>query len=94
MNPKINTSFAIALAFGIVFAAPVAANTPAEKGFEVAARSDRTDLGFGDSRVELQMILQNAAASNPRARLRSRRWKNPTRASATRAWCCSTPRVT
>ncbi|MDH3631529.1 MAG: outer membrane lipoprotein-sorting protein [Gammaproteobacteria bacterium] len=61
MNPKINTSFAIALAFGIVFAAPVAANTPAEKGFEVAARSDRTDLGFGDSRVELQMILQNAA---------------------------------
>lgn len=61
MNPKINTSFAIALAFGISFTAPVAANTPTEQGFEIAARSDRTDLGFGDSRVELQMILQNAA---------------------------------
>ena len=61
MNPKTNTSFALALAFGIAFAAPVAANTPAEQGFEIAARSDRSDVGFGDSRVELQMILQNAA---------------------------------
>jgi hypothetical protein len=32
-----------------------------EKGFEVAARSDRSDRGFGDSRVQLQMILRNAA---------------------------------
>ena len=31
------------------------------KGFEIAARSDRSDRGFGDSRVELQMILRNAA---------------------------------
>ncbi len=61
MKTKTMTSFAIALAFGIAFAAPVAANTPAEQGFEIAARSDRTDVGFGDSRVELQMILQNAA---------------------------------
>jgi len=30
-------------------------------GFEIAARSDRSDLGFGDSSVELQMILRNAA---------------------------------
>ena len=31
------------------------------RGYEIAARSDRTDLGFGDSEVELQMILRNAA---------------------------------
>ena len=31
------------------------------KGFEVAARSDRSDRGFGDSEVDLQMVLRNAA---------------------------------
>ena len=61
MNIKTNASLTLALAFGIVFAAPLAANTAAEKGFEIAARSDRSDIGFGDSRVELQMILRNAA---------------------------------
>ncbi len=33
------------------------------KGFSVAARADRSDRGFGDSRVELQMILRNAAGT-------------------------------
>lgn len=55
------SSAAVALAFGIVFATGVAATTTTEQGFEIAARSDRSDVGFGDSRVELQMILQNAA---------------------------------
>jgi hypothetical protein len=31
------------------------------RAFEIAARSDRSDRGFGDSEVELQMILRNAA---------------------------------
>jgi outer membrane lipoprotein-sorting protein len=35
------------------------ASSSADKGFEVAARSDRTDRGFGDSVVELKMILRN-----------------------------------
>ena len=70
MKPRTNTSFAIALAFGISFVAPVAANTPEEQGFEIAARSDRTDVGFGDSRVELQMILQNAAGQQSTRSLR------------------------
>jgi hypothetical protein len=35
--------------------------TPEEKGFEIAARSDRSDRGFGDSFVELTMVLRNAA---------------------------------
>jgi len=61
MKHKINTSLTLALVFGITFAGPIAASTPAEQGFDIAARSDRSDLGFGDSRVELQMILRNAA---------------------------------
>jgi len=55
------TTLATTLALGIAFAGPVAANTAENPGFDIAARSDRTDLGFGDSRVELQMILRNAA---------------------------------
>lgn len=31
------------------------------QGYMIAARSDRSDRGFGDSQVELQMILRNAA---------------------------------
>lgn len=40
------------------------------KGFEVAARSDRTDLGFDDSTVELKMILRNAAGQESTRSLR------------------------
>ncbi len=31
------------------------------KGYEIAARSDRSDAGFGDSKVEASMVLRNAA---------------------------------
>lgn len=37
-------------------------NTSAEqKGYEIAARSDRADRGFGDARVDLIMVLRNKA---------------------------------
>lgn len=32
-----------------------------EKGFEISARSDRSDRGFSDSTVDLKMVLRNAA---------------------------------
>ena len=48
---------------GAVFAAE-------DRGFEIAARSDRTDLGFGDSEVELQMVLRNAAGQESTRSLR------------------------
>ena len=35
--------------------------SPEERGFEIAARSDRSDTGYGDSRVKMTMILRNAA---------------------------------
>jgi hypothetical protein len=46
---------------GLLISAPVIALTPEEKGYEIAARSDRSDRGFGDSQVQLEMILHNAA---------------------------------
>lgn len=51
-------------ALGLVFALGVgaaAAEEPDARGFEIAARSDRTDVGFGDSAVDLKMVLRNAA---------------------------------
>jgi len=36
------------------------ANTVEQQGYEIAARSDRSDNGFGDSAVALKMILRNA----------------------------------
>jgi len=31
------------------------------KGYEIAARSDRSDAGFGDSKVSAMMMLRNSA---------------------------------
>ena len=72
MKHRTSTSFtiALALALGITFAGSIAANTLEQKGFEIAARSDRTDLGFGDSEVELQMVLRNAAGQESTRALR------------------------
>lgn len=50
------TAIVVTLASG-----PVFAQTDAEQGYEIAARSDRSDRGFANSHVELKMILRNAA---------------------------------
>ena len=65
------SAFALATAITLISVAPdVSAEsvtaprgeTEAEiKGFEIAARADRTDRGFGDSEVSMQMVLRNAA---------------------------------
>ena len=41
-----------------------------DRGFEIAARSDRTDIGFGNSEVELKMVLRNAAGQESTRSLR------------------------
>lgn len=46
---------------GTLFVPLAGAETPQEKGFDVAARSDRSDRGFGDSEVNLEMVLRNKA---------------------------------
>lgn len=55
-------AFSLALTLSAALWLPsLHAQSPEEKGFEVAARSDRSDRGFQDSQVDLKMILRNAA---------------------------------
>ncbi len=53
-----------------LMSAVYAAQASEDPGFDIAARSDRTDLGFGDSDVELQMVLRNAAGQESTRALR------------------------
>jgi len=53
--------FTFVLGLLMLLAVPALAETPEEKGFNIAARSDRTDRGFKDSLVELKMVLRNKA---------------------------------
>jgi hypothetical protein len=61
MKYKTTTSKILLATLVLAWVISTNAATPEEKGYEIAARSDRSDLGFGDSRVDLQMILRNAA---------------------------------
>lgn len=45
----------------LAFSGPALAETPQEKGFAIAAKSDRTDQGFQSSIAKLTMTLKNAA---------------------------------
>lgn len=45
------------------------AQTTAEKGYEIAARADRTDRGFGDTFVELEMVLRDKSGKEARRSL-------------------------
>ena len=64
----------ILLAGGFVFStlagmARPTTNDAQAKGTEISARSDRSDRGFGDSRVRLEMILRNAAGKESRRQM-------------------------
>ncbi len=72
INPRFKRSSQLAVAsFAIssMVASGLVAQTMEEKGFEVAARSDRSDRGFGDSRADLTMILRNAAGKESKRTL-------------------------
>ena len=50
---------------------PVRGDSEAERvGFEIAARADRSDRGFGDSEVQVEMVLRNAADRESRRTLK------------------------
>jgi predicted RND superfamily exporter protein/outer membrane lipoprotein-sorting protein len=51
----------LVLVVALAVPSAVFALTPEEKGYEVAARSDRSDRGFADSTVDLEMVLRNRA---------------------------------
>lgn len=55
-----------------LYGSPAFAETPEEKGYAVAARSDRSDRGFQDSTVDMTMILQNAAGQTTQRTLETR----------------------
>ena len=60
MRNSLLRNSAAALLFAAAIA-PAIAETPEEKGVAIAARADRSDRGFTDSRVEMKMVLRNAA---------------------------------
>jgi len=63
----------LSLAAGIAITIPTvteAAEDPVAKGEAVARESDRRDLGFGDTKVELRMILENRRGRTSERRLR------------------------
>ena len=67
------SSFVVAvLLMSIAYSGKAAGDVAASdnRGFEIALRSDRTDLGFGDSEVELTMLLRNAAGQESTRSLR------------------------
>ncbi len=66
---KLLNSFLLAGALALAANAEAPSGAMAEKGFEVAARSDRSDRGFRDSKVELKMILRNKAGKETTRRL-------------------------
>lgn len=61
MTLKELTTILVTVVVTLALNIPAWANTTQQQGFDIAARSDRSDIGFGNSRVELQMILRNAA---------------------------------
>ena len=60
-NLRLNAARAAAILMAVPLMTVAVANTPQERGFEIAARSDRSDRGFTDSVVDLKMILRNKA---------------------------------
>lgn len=71
------TTLSIAFAAIISLADPAPAITPEEKGLAIAREADRRDLGFGDSRAALEMILTNRRGDQSRRELRILTLENP-----------------
>lgn len=60
-NNLIAATLAVAVAAFPALADTESADESDSKAFDIAARSDRSDNGFGDSRVDAVMVLRNAA---------------------------------
>jgi len=69
MNLKREVPGLVAAALLIAFVYAAQANDD-NRGYDIAARSDRSDLGFGDSTVGLTMVLRNAAGQESTRSLR------------------------
>jgi len=69
-NRRFEVSRFLTLLVAIPLSTLAMAGTPAERGFEIAARSDRSDRGFADSVVDLKMVLRNKAGQESTRMLR------------------------
>jgi outer membrane lipoprotein-sorting protein len=58
-NLLLNGLLSLMVGWPIVDSLPGANLTAEQKGFELAARSDRSDRGFSDSQVDVKMTLRN-----------------------------------
>ena len=56
---RMSGKFAAALLASALLTAPALAQTPEERGLEIAKEADNRDLGWSDSEVELKMLLRN-----------------------------------
>ena len=65
-----------------------------QTGYDVFARCDRFDKGFGDSRVEATMILRNAAGQETQRQLLFQTLEKMTKLSGIKAWLFFNPLVT
>lgn len=70
MTERTIVRLSVATALAVVCAGVALAETPEEKGYAIAARADRSDRGFGDSAVELRMILRNRRGDEAERSLR------------------------
>lgn len=64
--------FVLSLAAFGLHAAPLGAQTAAEKGLEIAMEGDRRDNGYGDLTVRLHMLLRNQQGEEAVRHMRSR----------------------
>lgn len=68
---KLRSTIVMTLMLSFLLVVVSRADTEAtDKGFEIAARADRTDVGFGKSEVELKMILRNSAGQETSRQVR------------------------
>jgi len=70
MKFKTIAATALIVAFTTAIASRAPAATVTDQGFEIAARSDRSDVGFAESEVGLRMVLRNAAGQESTRSLR------------------------
>ena len=69
-SPMLQTSHTVLAALLLLGSTHSLASTDEEKGFDIAARSDRSDRGFSDSSVNLKMVLRNKAGKQTERQLR------------------------
>ncbi|MCV6606254.1 MAG: outer membrane lipoprotein-sorting protein [Porticoccaceae bacterium] len=62
----------VIVALMLPFLAQAEASELEQKGFDIAARSDRSDRGFASSEVEMTMVLRNAAGNETSRSLQTR----------------------